>query len=569
MTKRGYIYLIIILGLITFFNSLYNGFVWDDEEQVLNNIAVHSLSNLPQLFYGSTFNTGGTGTLGGLYYKPLMSVFFSLIYTFFGPNPFFFHFFQVILHITNAVFVFLIFRYFFSGAKKDLIAFIPALIFLVHPINTEAVVYISSLQDTLFFFFGITALWMIVSKKVVNIKSFLLITILMLSSLFSKETGILFIFLVCFYSFLFNGKILKPVFISSFSSIAVYSFLRFFVAGIYFNKHGLTPISTLSFFERLLSIPKILFFYIKTFFYPKDLAISQHWIVQSVNFYDFFIPLVLILIISGILIWFLYFFWKKKSNYFKYYLFFLVWFFAGLIFHSNFIFPLDMTVSERWFYFPINGLLGILTILFLQIKLNKITKRFGAVFLMIILILLVTRTIVRNSDWINGLSLFSRDVQISINTFDLENNLGVELFRAGQFDEAGKHFALSTQIAPSWWTNWNNLGAIEERNGNFEAAKFDYQKAIDNGKYYLAYQNLAKLYLLTESPQKTIAFTEGSLKTLPNNASLWAILSIAEYKAGNWEKALFASKNAYLLNPNSDNAYIYNQLLQNLPLDIK
>lgn len=569
MTKKNYIYLLIFIGFIVFFNSLFNGFVWDDEEQVLNNILVHSFGNFFQFFSSSTFNTGGTGSLGGLYYKPLMTTFFSLIYTIFGPNPFFFHLFQVSLHITNSIFVFLVFGLLFKSLNKNLLSFILALIFLIHPINTEAVIYISCFQDILFFFFGIIAFWLVVSKRLNSFKKYLLLFILLLCSLLSKETGILFIIIIAVYVFIFSKKYLKSYLITAFSSIAAYSFLRFVVAGIFLNKHGLTPISTLSFFERLLSVPQVAIFYLKTFFYPLDLSISQHWVVKSANIQDFYLPLMLCILGLSLLIGIFVIYYFKKNQYTSEYLFFLIWFLLGITLHLQIIFPLDMTVSERWFYFPMVGLLGIIGTITLQINIKqKILKKILVICLILLLVVFSLRTIIRNTDWKDGLTLYSHDINISKGAFDLENNLGVELYRAGRFDEAEEHFKNSTKLAPDWWTNWNNLGAMFERKNDLSTAKIYYQKAIDNGQYYLAYENLAKIYLKTESPENAITFTEKSLRILPNNSTLWFVLAVSEYKLGNKDKALTAARNAYLLNQNQQNLYIYSRLSQNLPLDI-
>lgn len=570
MTKKNYIYLLIFLGFIVFFNSLFNGFVWDDEEQVLNNVLVHSFSNFFQFFSSSTFNTGGTGSLGGLYYKPLMTTFFSLIYTIFGPNPFFFHLFQVSLHIVNSIFVFLVFTLLFRSSNKYILSFILALIFLIHPINAEAVVYISDLQDILFFFFGIIALWRIIKYKLVNFKEYLIVSGLLLCSLLSKETGVLFYFIIGIYVFFFFRKKILPFLIGAITSIGIYSILRFLIAGIFFNKHGLSPITMMSFSERLVSVPKLTLFYLKTFIYPVDLAINQHWVVRNFSLYDFYIPLITSSIILGILIIIGIYFYVKKNVYSTLYIFFFLWFLGGLIMHVHIIFPLDLTVSDRWFYFPMVGLLGMTGVLIEQIKIKDLLlKKMLAVLLIIIIIFLALRTMSRNSDWKDGLTLYSKDINISKNAFDLENNLGVELYRAGRFDEAEIHFENSTKLAPNWWTNWNNLGAMFERRNDLNTAKIYYQKAIDNGQYYLAYENLAKIYQKTESPENTIAFTEKSLKILPNNATLWFTLAVSEYKLGNKDKALLAAKNAYFLNQNQQNLYIYSRLSQNLPLDFQ
>jgi len=173
-----------------------------------------------------------------------------------------------------------------------------------------------------------------------------------------------------------------------------------------------------------------------------------------------------------------------------------------------------MTVAERWLYFPMIGLLGMIgTILSkLQIINDKSQINFKSqiksktIFILLIIIIIVfsVRSFVRVLDWRNGLSLFGRDIRQD-SSFDLQNNIGVELFRIGQYKEAKKYFEKSVKLAPYWWVNWNNLGAIYEREKNYQKAKEYYQKAIDNGQYYLAYENLSKLnkYLQSGSAEPT------------------------------------------------------------------
>lgn len=178
------------------------------------------------------------------------------------------------------------------------------------------------------------------------------------------------------------------------------------------------------------------------------------------------------------------------------------------------------------------------------------------------------RTIIRNLNWKDGLTLYSHDIRYSQDSFDLENNLGVELFRAERFEEATIHFQKSTQLAPKWWTNWNNLGVIAEKNQDFNKAAEYYQKAIDNGSYYLAYENQAKLLFFHKDPKVAKNFTEESINKFPQNGVLWFVLSLSEYKLGNINASLEASKKAYLLSPNDQTYYLYSRLSQNLPLDL-
>ncbi|MDO8638124.1 MAG: tetratricopeptide repeat protein [Candidatus Daviesbacteria bacterium] len=563
MTKGKIIFILIIIGFVVYFNGLFNNFVWDDEEQVVNNVLVHSITNIPSFFSGSTFNTGGSGILGGLYYKPIMSVSYSFIYTIFGPNAFFFHLLQLTLHITNSIFVFLIFNYFFKKFKNgELTSFFLALIFLVHPINTEAVIYIASIQDVLFFFFGIFALWIIITKTN-SFKNLFISSFLLLFSLLSKETGFVFIPIILSYLFLFKKERLLSNIISMGGVLVFYSFLRFALAGIYFNKHGLSPITRMPIQDRIFNIPEIIIFYLKTFFYPLKLSIAQHWVIKSINYSEFYLPLSLSILFFILLIILAIYLKSKAKDLFKIYLFFFLWFIFGLGLHLQ-IFPLDMTVAERWFYLPEVGLLGIFGIICVHWA-----KKIRPIFLILIILLILglsLRTIIRNTNWKDGLTLYSNDIVLTQGSFDLENNLGVELYRVGKFEQAKTHFENSTKIAPFWWTNWNNLGVMVEKEDYKKALSY-YQKAIENGSYYLAYENVAKLLLAQNKITEAKEFSEQSLKVLPNNPNLWLSLAYSEYKLGNKDQALYAAKNAFLLSPSQQTYYIYSRLKDNLPLE--
>jgi protein O-mannosyl-transferase len=566
MTVLRAIILITLIGFIIFFNSFFNGFLWDDEEQVLNNSAAHSMANLPYFFQGSTFNTGGGG-LGGLYYKPLMTTFFALFYTFFGPTPFFFHFFQVLLHIINAILVFLLLKKFLRENQRSLlISLFLALVFLVHPINVESAIYISALQDTLYMFFGLLALLLFTAKGI-SFKRWFGIFFLLLCSLLSKETGIVFLGAFLLYTILFKRDQLKRGLVLLFILGLTYTFLRFGIAHIFFDRHGLSPLTRLSLLERIPSLPAIMWSYLQTFIWPSQLGISQHWVVASFDLYNFWIPLILNLItlllmaLGGFLVY------RKNFSLFKVYLFFGLLYLGALLLHLQ-LFPLDMTVADRWFYAQGLGILGMGAVLLAQISGQRQHFRLVVVIAIILISGLSIRTLVRNSNWKDGLTLFSHDIKYVQGSFDLENNLGVELFRVERTPEAKTHFVNSTKIAPFWWTNWNNLGAVEEREGRFSEAKLYYQKAIDNGHYYLAYENLAKIYLTHDQDyQKAYDFSTESLKTLPSNGNLWLIKALSSYKLEKSEEALVAAQNAYLLNPNAQTLELLNRLKLNKPVE--
>ncbi|MBI2033460.1 MAG: hypothetical protein HYT10_03310, partial [Candidatus Levybacteria bacterium] len=122
-TQSKFIIILVLVGFLTYGVVLQNGFVWDDFDQVVNNKGVHSLSNIGYIFSGSTFNSGGADKLVGVYYKPLMPFSFAILYSLFGPNAVFFHGFQLLIHIANALLLFLFLRRYL----KDWSAFIASL----------------------------------------------------------------------------------------------------------------------------------------------------------------------------------------------------------------------------------------------------------------------------------------------------------------------------------------------------------------------------------------------------------------------------------------------------------
>jgi protein O-mannosyl-transferase len=500
--------LLAVIGLIVYGNSLFNSFVWDDEEQLINNNTVHSLSNIPTIFTGSTFNSAGATKLGGLYYKPLMSVSFAFIYTLFGSHPFPFHFVQVLIHIINAMLVFMVLSYFLKERGYTL-PLLLSILFLVHPINTEAVVYVSALQDVLFFCFGMLAL--VVTFYSSSKRSFwgvALICILLFFSLLSKETGIVFLLIMPI-------AILPRIIV-----FLTYLFFRVGMAGITFQEASLMPIMRASLVQRVLTIPKIILYYLQTSLFPKDLAISQHWVVTRVDWSNFYLPLILCFIVVGIIVGTWVSLYKKSPQLSRTYGFFFMLFWLGLGMHLQII-PLDMTVAERWFYLPFVGLLGMIGVV-----LSKTKKTVIIVALGLVILLLSGRTFIRNLDWKNGLTLFSHDIKISRNAFDLENNLGVELFRAGDISTAKQHFEASSKLAPYWWTNWNNLGAVYEQEGDLTTAASDYMRSIKNGDYYLAYENYAMILVKLQKFTEVKTFLEKeALPRYPNNTKLLEIYS--------------------------------------------
>jgi protein O-mannosyl-transferase len=550
---------ICLIGYLVFFSGLFNGFIGDDTLQITNNPIIRSLRNLPVFFSGSTFYNGGD-VLEGVYYKPIQTTLFSFVYSLSGNNPFTFHLFQISIYIINAYFVYLLLKHFFD----NLVAFFLALIFLVHPINSETAFYVSATQDVLFFFFGIISL--LILQKYQSHKAFIIAGVCLIFSLLSKEAGILFIFTAALYVYFFKKKYIRLWFGYTLISVIAYLILRISNFGLYRNIGTYTPINRLGLFDRMLNIPEIINFYLKTFIFPIDLSTSWSWIYIHLDVLHFFVPLITDLLFFALIVFVAIILKNKKNKYFKVYIFFGLWFLAGLLSYLQFI-PLDETVAERWFYFPIVGLLGVIGAGFQAFGFNFKNKYVLGIIIAIIFIFSL-RTIVRGFDYKDDFAISSHDINVSREAYILENNLSIVYFEKGMLNQAKAHAEKSIKIFPTI-TNYTSLGGIEFRMGNYRAAKEVFRKALLFGDFYSAYYNLAGLTLFYGDPKENIDFLENTvLKKFPKQGPVWADLAILEYTNGSKEKALADVINAKKYGSSELINYLYTAISNNKPLNL-
>lgn len=166
------------------------------------------------------------------------------------------------------------------------------------------------------------------------------------------------------------------------------------------------------------------------------------------------------------------------------------------------IFPLDMTVADRWFYFPIIGLLGIIGVLSEMIA-KKITghKSFFTALIMVALIILGIRTMARNANWYSEEVLCGHDLVFESN-FDTEGAYGVVLASEGKLKDAYLHQKKSVDMDP-YDVNLSNLGVISWRLGNVKEAERYFFKSLGAKTYdevgyrhnTAIYQNIVEFYI--------------------------------------------------------------------------
>jgi protein O-mannosyl-transferase len=552
LTNEIVFLILLIFGSVVYFNSLFNGFVSDDVSQIRDNTLVHSLSNILLFFTNAIFlkNTGSNSD-----YRPIQSVLQALIYTFSGSAPFTFHVFSVFLHITNAFLVFFVLKHF----VKRPFAFFLSILFLVHPMNQEAVGWASSSADLLFFFFGMAALIVSMNFKG-NWKQIILINVFLTLSFLSKETGLAFVPLVLIFPFFNNKKTISWKYIASIIVTAgCYIFLRFYeLRSIYSNPDPMVPISQQPFPSRLLNTPAIILYYLKTFFFPYMLSFDQQWVVKTMDFRSFYFPLFLDCLFFALIGLFGFFIFNKKKSLFTSYIFFVLWFLLGLVFYLQII-HLDMIVADRWFYFPIVGLLGLLgtAVSLITIK-NDVFKK-GIVTVAIVYVgILTIRTMVRNTNWVDNLTLIGHDVETS-DSPHLAIFLNVMYEQTGQMKKIKSPIVLAVPIDETKGQNWYNLGTEYFQWGYKDISEKYFMKSIHEDKFHKAYKSLAIIYIEKDhNPKASKEILLQGLQQYPNDPLLLALLSITEYTMSDKQTAIATAQKLQQISPQ------YAQTLLNL-----
>lgn len=147
----GAVLLLAVTALFFFYPAIHNGFVkWDDhllitENKEIQNLSIANISRIFTFEYAKKIHQ----------YNPLVSLMFMLEYHFFGLQAAGFHGINILFHCLNTLLVFWLILLFSRRISWSLST---ALIFSLHPIHVQSVVWATELKDLLYSFFFLAAL---------------------------------------------------------------------------------------------------------------------------------------------------------------------------------------------------------------------------------------------------------------------------------------------------------------------------------------------------------------------------------------------------------------------------
>ena len=558
---KGAALILSFVGVAVYASGLWNPFMGDDNDQIVNNPAVHSLSHIGNFFIGGTFTGSGTSQLAGVYFRPLMTTSYALMYTLFGLRPMAFHLFQLALFILGSFLVFLVMQEFI----RPVWALVVALVYLVHPLDSQAAFSIPNLQEPLYFVFGMTALWLVMRPR--SIWALVGSGICLLLSLLSKETGIVFAGIILAYVWLFERKRLLPFIGIAAVTTGIYLVLKIHAVGFAHNAH-VAPIDNANLAIRLINIPAIIWHYLGQFLLPINLASSYFWVFPAVSLVHFWLPL---LGLFGLATLTILGDRKIRKNLrpkaLLTYRFFVIWTILGLLPHLQFI-PLDMTASDTWFNVSMVGILGSLGLLLGEYLITNKRVWLQVFPITAVIALLALRTAIRGHDWGGNAKMALADLKATPNNFIAEYQLANYFEDKGDYPSAEVFAQQSIKTFPTG-TNWDVLGKTYMDEGRYAEAKTAYDTGIKHQAITSLYQDSAALTIVFGQPTRNLPYLQKLAKAFPANATIWTALAVAQYRTNHWNDAKTAIAKAHRLSPsNASVTKIYSEILQSQPLTI-
>lgn len=544
--KSVYCYIVIAaVTFLVFANSLENQFVFDDESVVVNNLSIQSLSNIPKFFTAEE----GFHKVIGKYYRPVVSSSYAIDYHYWGLDPYGFHLTNIIIHCIASMLLFRIFQVLFWRYKyRNLFSLLSALIFVVHPIHTEAVSWISGRTDsmvTMFFFASFLFYIEFVREKNHNKKQtdakneesrnllYLFLSFVFYAlGLLSKEMIVTMPLIILLYDFVYRKKDIQYLK----KNLWIYAGFVVITAAFLLIRHNLLKDfpdreSYLYFFGKdsvtaAATMIKTIPVYFRLLLAPFGLLYHYNGVIDdSYSFLE--LPVILSLIFIGLLIYSSFYFYKRDSIVSFSLLFFLI----TLIPVMNIV-PTMNLMAERFLYLVSFALVLVIAHL-AMLGSSKRDKGILLAGMVVIILSLSYLTYDRNKDWKDNNSLYMTGEGIEGNVL-LVNN-GNIYANMKKYDEAARLYKRAIEKRENSLLAHHNLGLVYLIKGQLDSAEVQFKRGIQIDPYAPdGYYQMATLGNMKNDKELSISYLEKLQEVFPDYKNSAKVLE--ELKAGKGDK---------------------------------
>lgn len=594
---------LLALALATFavfYPGLSNGFVnWDDDLMVLDNPYFRGLGWTQLRWMFTTFHSG--------HFQPLSWITLGLDYWLWGLDPFGYHLTNLILHSANAVIFYTTCRLLFTKVfviareqdrwRLDASAAVAALLFALHPLRVESVVWVTERRDVLSGGFFLAAIFCYLrahgtaAPTVKSRQSWLALAFAaQLLSLLAKATAITLPLLLIILD-LYPLQRLRGSVRTWFSADSRRVFgekLPFLLLSVIFGlvalwaqqaSGALRPVQQYFLSYRLGQAFYGICFYLWKTIVPVGLSPLYELPYDFEAWTGVFIACAAITGLASLLVFVMRRRWPWLAACWVYYVIVL----APVLGVAQ---SGAQLVADRYSYLSClswAALLGGIFFSWLQsAKSARVTMAAVVILMSAAGLALLTRAQV--GVWRDAESLWQHTLRVTPHTAIANYNLGkvyetngngqdsVELYRRavsvnptyaeahynlarllgqeGKLDEAMAHYREALKFKPNDVQTHNNLGQLLAMQGDFTAALAAYRKALAlDPQFAKAHFNLGRLLVRRGEFAKAIESFQHALKFAPDTAEVHAGLGDAYARSGDFAQAIFHLEAAVKLKP--------------------
>ena len=515
------IVIIIILGLAVYANSLNGKFIWDDEPLVKYNLHLRSWSGIPKIF---TQDLGaGTGREYN-FYRPLQIFSYRIDYCLWRLEAQGYHLTNILLHILTALAIYWLVNILYDNR---LLSLFTGAFFVVHPVHTEAVAYISGRADSLALLFMLLSLIFYIKHLRFKKTSVYILSVLSyILALSSRESSLIVPLLLLLYHYTFGKRVAVKRFLPILMVTLLYVVFR--VTALSSVLPDLSPYPPL--IQRIPTFFVAMTDYVGLLLLPLNLHMEYG--SRLFNFGD-------LKVITGILIMaalLIYVFKKRRA---KGLVFFSIsWFLVTLLPVSH-VYPLNAYMAEHWLYLPSIGFFLVLAKGFAYIYRAKNFRMFAIVFIITLLAFYSYLTIRQNDYWKEPISFYKKTLEYAPDSSRIHNNLGIAYGAIGKYEDAIISYQKALEFSPDYVNAHYNLGTAYDAIGKREEeAIAAYKKAIElDPDYSAAYNNLGNIYSNMGRNDEAMALYEKATEINPDYKD-------AHYNLGNEYRGIGRNKEA-------------------------
>lgn len=585
-----HIAIILLVGFIAYSNSFQVPFTFDDHECIVNNPAIKVFSYFTN--HAALDSLPISEDIKNNFVIRFIAYFtFALNFRLHGLDVTGYHVVNLTIHLTNAVLVYSLLCLSVKSqslthadrndgintpARARYFPFIAALLFVSHPVQTQAVTYIVqrfTSMATMFFLCSLVAY--IKSRQARTVTARTVMYALSISSalaaMWTKEIAFTLPVIIALYDYIFLGGDWKSRARRLFPFILTMLAIPLTLSSVagdngkagasdFGEVINLVNFSNTSHWGYLVTQFRVIATYIRLLFFPVSQNLDYEYpLFNSLLVPEVFASFLLIITLLFLSLYLLFFPGVNKSFWPRTTAFGLLWFFITLSVESSFI-PINDVIFEHRTYLPSIGfIISIMASCVMLVEKFSIDKApvvhrtliFSVTAASALVVLALTAaTYLRNEVWRDSVVLWKDVSSKSPNKARPHTHLGNELLKRGFMNEAILEFKKVLSINPNSYKAHNSLGIAYTGQRRFGDAQLEFDAALKiNPDDFLTHRNRGYFFLVVGRPLLAISEFRIAAGIEPNNPEIYLSLGNTCLESGFLPEALSAFQSVLSLQP--------------------